>query len=653
MFEGGVTQTHLAEVMVIDDNPGNLSYLESLLTEEGYLVRAVNSSLFALKSIQAHLPDLILLDVKMPEVDGYELCRRLKADPQTKDVPVIFVSVLDRPEDHVKGFDSGGIDYISKPIHRQEVLARVRTHIALYQMQTKLEALVEERTTEIRQSTTELLTTSDLLKAVYEANPDLQFVLDMNGIITNYHTQNEEGLYTTPENFIGKTMQQVLPVDVGEQFKNAFGAAATSNSLVTIEYMLSMPTGDFTYEARIISLQDKRLVVTVRDITERIQMEEEILKARKLKSMGVLAGGIAHDFNNILTGLFGNIELAKMKLSEEHAAYTYIDSAHHALERAANLTKQLLTFAKGGDPLLESVDITQVIRDSTEFSLSGSNIKTVQNLPDNLWQGKVDKGQVSQVIGNLAINAKQAMPDGGILTIDAVNVKDIKDNAVRHLSGDYIKISIRDEGIGISDKHLEKVFDPYFTTKQAGSGLGLTSVHSIVTKHNGHISIDSELGVGTTITLYFPAEISPDKTTDTVPLSVVEKSESSLGHILIMDDDVMVRNLSVDMLVSCGFSVDTAEEGKEALEKYISAAKSDKPFDIVIMDLTIPGGMGGKEAISELLAIDPKAKVVVSSGYSTDPIMANYGDYGFKGRLAKPFRMGDMEQVLFRVMALG
>jgi len=417
--------------------------------------------------------------------------------------------------------------------------------------------------------------------------------------------------------------------------------------------MLTMPTGDFTYEARIISLQDKRLVVTVRDITERIQMEEEILKARKLKSMGVLAGGIAHDFNNILTALFGNIELAKMKLSEEHAAYTYIDSAHHALERAANLTKQLLTFAKGGDPLLEAVDIAQVIRDSTEFSLSGSNIKTVQNLPDNLWQGKVDKGQVSQVIGNLAINAKQAMPDGGILTIDAVNVKDIRDNAVRHLSGDYIKISIRDEGVGISDKHLEKVFDPYFTTKQTGSGLGLTSVHSIVTKHNGHISIDSELGVGTTITLYFPAETSPDKTTDTVPLSAVGKSESSLGHILIMDDDVMVRDLSVDMLMSCGFSVDTAEEGEEALEKYISAAKSDNPFDIVIMDLTIPGGMGGKEAISELLAIDPKAKVVVSSGYSTDPIMANYGDYGFKGRLAKPFRMGDMEQVLFRVMALG
>jgi len=498
----------------------------------------------------------------------------------------------------------------------------------------------------------ELNQANTLLRAVNESSRDLQFILDRDGVVTDYHAHEQKDLYLDPENFMGKKMQEVVPKKIGEQFQSAFDAALSCNSLVSFEYVLHMPTGDFTYEARIVSLVDERLVVTVRNITERIQMEADILNARKLESIGVLAGGIAHDFNNILAGLFGNIELAKMKLPEGHAAYPYIETATQAFERATLLTQQLLTFAKGGVPLLESVNVKQIIRESLEFNLSGSNVRGVLNLPDNLWQGKVDKGQISQVVGNLTINAKQAMPNGGVLTIDAENVKDIKDKARPNLSGDYVKIIMRDEGEGISDKYIEKIFDPYFTTKQAGSGLGLATVHSIVTKHNGHISIESKIGIGTTFTLYLPAEKNLHDSADTAPARVTEKPNSQLGRILVMDDEESIRELFSSMLESCGYCVNCAAGGDEALDKYICASKSGNPFDLVITDLTIPGGKGGKEVMTELLVINPLVKVVVSSGYATDPIMANYADYGFSGRLAKPFKLADMDKEISRVMDL-
>ncbi len=394
------------------------------------------------------------------------------------------------------------------------------------------------------------------------------------------------------------------------------------------------------------------VVLVFQDVTEQMKTEQELFKSKKLDSIGVLAGGIAHDFNNILTGLFGNVELAKMKLPHDHEAYTYLEIANQALQRATNLTKQLLTFAKGGDPILEAVSIEQAIQDSIKFNLSGSNVRTVLNLPDNLWQIKADKGQLSQIMANLTINAKQAMPEGGALHIDAENIKNINDSAARHLSGDFVKLSIRDEGVGIYAKYIEKIFDPFFSTKQTGSGLGLATVHSIITNHNGHISVDSKPGIGTIFTVYFPAELSLYKTTDTIPLSVTEKPKSTSGHILVMDDEEILIDVSTAMLESYGYTVDSAVDGKEALEKYISADRSDNPFDIVIMDLTIPGGMGGKEAVNKLLAIYPKAKVIVASGYSTDPIMANYRDYGFKGRLVRPFQMDDLERELTRVMKI-
>ncbi|WP_321369246.1 cache domain-containing protein [uncultured Desulfuromusa sp.] len=389
-------------------------------------------------------------------------------------------------------------------------------------------------------------------------------------------------------------------------------------------------------------------VIVFRDETERLKTEEELFKARKLESVGLLAGGIAHDFNNILAGLFGNIELAKRKIPEGHAAYSYLQVANQALERATNLTKQLLTFAKGGEPLLEAVSVEQVIDAVVQFNLSGSQVKAEFVFPEDLWPVNADKGQFGQIFANLTINAKHAMPMGGTLHISAENISLSADKPSRMVPGDYVKLLVRDEGIGMTAEVLDKIFDPYFSTKQTGSGLGLATVRSIVKKHKGSIFVISEPGRGTSFTLYLPAEKTDCNSVISAATQNVD-STISAGRVLVVDDEDIIQKVLVDMLILNGYSVDTADEGRTGKDKYLAARHSGQPYDLVIMDLTIPGGMGGKEAAEEILKVDPHARIIASSGYSTDPIMAKYWDYGFKGRLLKPFRLDDLTNEISRI----
>jgi PAS domain S-box-containing protein len=389
------------------------------------------------------------------------------------------------------------------------------------------------------------------------------------------------------------------------------------------------------------------VVIVFKDITARLKREEERLKANKLESIGILAGGIAHNFNNILTGIFGNLEFAEAKLPRTHQAYKFINTAHHAMERATELTKQLLTFAKGGDPLIESLNIQEVINNALEFNLSGSNVKAGLNLPDDLWQVKADKGQLNQIFSNLIINAKHAMPDGGNIYIEAENCATTD---IPNLSGDFIKIIVKDDGVGIPAKFIKQVFDPYFTTKQTGSGLGLATVHSIISRHNGHIAVKSTPQTGTIFTIHLPAVKTSPRQEETTTVSSIEYTSPMSAHILLMDDEKMILDVSSTLLESYGYQVEIATDGNEALKKYRSATASGRPFDLVIMDLTIPGGMGGKETIKKLLAFAPDAKVIASTGYSTDPVIANYKKYGFKGQLVKPFRLEVLKAEVARLL---
>ncbi len=391
------------------------------------------------------------------------------------------------------------------------------------------------------------------------------------------------------------------------------------------------------------------VVLVFRDVTEKLRLEQEQLKLKKLESIGILAGGIAHDFNNILTGLFGNLELARLKLSNKSPAFNYIQTAFTALERATKLTKQLLTFAKGGEPILENVNIKSIIKSNVEFNLSGSKIKPIFDFPDNIWEIMADKGQISQVISNLIINSKQAMPDGGKIYISVKNIKSIEKEGISHYKGKYVLITIKDEGIGISQKHIEKIFDPYFSTKQEGSGLGLAIVHSIISKHNGYISVESSIGKGTTFYIYLPAS-KPRKNNMIKRKRNKSENKKRNINILVMDDEEIIRDVASSMLNLLGYNVELAVNGEEAIDKYKAYMEKGKKFDLVIMDLTIPGAIGGKETIREIKKLDSSVKAIVSSGYSTDPVMSNYEKYGFKGKLLKPFQLSEVEEEIERVL---
>lgn len=388
-------------------------------------------------------------------------------------------------------------------------------------------------------------------------------------------------------------------------------------------------------------------VLVFRDITDRNRMQEEVLKLRKLEGIGRLAGGIAHDFNNLLTGIIGNIEFATRQLDPQAKnVHENLEKAMKASLRASDLTQKLLTFAKGGDPIKKSTAISEVIKDSAEFSLLGSKVALDFDIDDNLWAAEVDAGQISQVIQNLVINAVHAMPEGGTITIRSQN---IQSNSTRAAvlplkAGTYVKISVRDHGCGITEDVRDKIFDPFYTTKQEGSGLGLSVVHSIVSKHGGYIDVQSEPGKFTEFSVFLPALGNvPNK----VNKSATQKSESmATGRILVMDDEEFIREILSEILINLGYEVTAVNDGQQVLEKY-----QQQDFSLVIMDLTIPGGLGGRETIKLLRKFDPQVKAVVSSGYSNDPVVAEYEKYGFCGYLNKPYIIKDITRLLEKISA--
>ena len=384
------------------------------------------------------------------------------------------------------------------------------------------------------------------------------------------------------------------------------------------------------------------MVAAIRDVTTKKQIEAELTKAQKLESIGVLAGGIAHDFNNFLTAILGNVSLAKMYSTDNAKINPILARAEKAIIQAKELTHQLLTFSKGGAPLKKTTSIVDVIQDSAKFTLRGSDIYCEVKSTDNLWNVVVDAGQISQVVQNLILNAVQSMKKSKKIFVRIENNNLVDDEYPGLEGGKYVKISIIDQGGGIPERDLIKIFDPYFTTKPQGTGLGLTTTYSIIKQHEGYINVKSQVGKGTTVELFLPATEKKAK----IEKNIKPVVHNGRGKILVMDDDIMVRELLSQILDHLGYEVDEAENGETTLEKYKTAKSNGDPIDLIIMDLTIPGGMGGKETIKELIKVDPEVKAIVSSGYSNDPIMAKFNDYGFIGVLNKPYNVETLSDAL-------
>jgi signal transduction histidine kinase/ActR/RegA family two-component response regulator len=391
------------------------------------------------------------------------------------------------------------------------------------------------------------------------------------------------------------------------------------------------------------------MVMVFRDITDALRVQEERAKASKSASLGLLAGGIAHDFNNILMSIMGNLSLARMSKSRSGAARAF-DEAQRACLKARQLTWQLLTFSRGGVPLKKVLSISNILKESAILALRGSNVSCVFDIAPDLWAVSADEEQLIQVINNLVVNAQQAMTHGGAIEIRAENIIEPAhrwEHALRVEPGRYLRVSFADRGIGIPEENLGRIFDPYFSTKQKGSGLGLATAYSIVKNHGGYVSVASTPGQGTTLTVNLPASTGEAAVDSIAPIP------AGASRILVMEDEASVRGLTVRMLQSLGYAVEVVDNGTAAVEQYTQALKTSRPFDAILLDLMVPCGLGGREALEMISEIDPEVKAIMVTGCAQTSETTEFLDYGFKAVIAKPFTFEELKTTLRTVMLPG
>ncbi|WP_417914601.1 response regulator [Candidatus Electronema sp. JM] len=761
-------------ILIVDDQPASLKILLSFLQDRNFELRVLPSGAQALAALDHFTPDIILLDVLMPEMDGFETCRRMRKRPELTEIPIIFMTALSRLEDKVEGFAAGGVDYITKPFQQVEVLARISTQLSLRRKTLKLKAAQET-----------LLHQKTMLEALLDSIPDPIYFKDLNNCYLGCNRAFEQFAGKAEAEILGRTDSEFLPPVLAASFRSHDAAMLADRTASRNEEELTGPdnetalydvlkspyigpdggllgligicrnitelkkaerqaeeererlsvtlhsigdgviatdvlgrisycnkvaeqlTGWSLAEAadqpssevfRIINekteaacadpvrqvlelgravtldshtalirrdgsrlsiadscapIHDRagRLLGTVivfRDVTNERKITEEMLKIRKLESVGLLAAGIAHDFNNILTAILGNIELAGVMLqTDSRQTAALLTDAQKAAIRAAKLTRQLLTFAKGGEPVKEAIDLAELVQEAADFVLLGSSVSCDYTFADQLRLISADSSQISQVIQNIVLNAKQAMPEGGKIQISCVNVAGAAETVLppELRQGDLVRITIQDRGRGIPPHIIDKIFDPFFSTKPEGSGLGLAICHSVIMKHGGWIAVQSELGRGTMFAVYLPAA-KPDELAAGRTIRKEEAAMKQTALIMVMDDEPMLRDLAKAQLHALGHEAVLAADGEEAAASYARLRDEGRPVDLVIMDLTIPGGMGGIETARLLLELDPAARLIVASGYSNDPVLAEYRKYGFRAAVAKPFSLNDLRRAI-------
>jgi len=485
---------------------------------------------------------------------------------------------------------------------------------------------------------------------LFRFSNDGTFLHDLDGRILDANQWVLDQFGYSRAELLDMAVPELHPPEVLEVSLSAFEQIA-ADGVVNFEITFRKKSGDvFPAEvsSSLFEFGGKRVIQgIVRDITGRKRLEEELLKVQKLESVGILAGGIAHDFNNILTAILGNIGLAKMHAELDTRLQQRLVKAEKACLRARDLTQQLLTFSKGGVPIRKIASVATLIEETAEFAVRGTNVYCMTLVPDDLWPVDIDEGQISQVINNLVLNAAQAMPEGGTVEVRAQGVSLDEGQVLALPAGRYVEVSIEDHGVGIPEKHLSKIFDPYFTTKQQGSGLGLATCYAIIKNHDGAVTVESELGAGTVFRFYLPASGEEVRPSQAVEAAIA----TGTGRVLVMDDEEVVREVAIQILGHLGFEAEAVSDGAEVIARYQESKAAGRPFDAVIMDLTVPGGLGGKEAVVRLLEIDPGAKAIVSSGYSNDPVMARFEEYGFSGVVSKPYTIKDLSETLRDVMA--
>jgi PAS domain S-box-containing protein len=647
-------------ILIVDDIAANLRVLSDLLVAQGYQVSPATSGSFALRSIAFKIPDLILLDVRMPEMDGFEVCRRLKADEQSRSVPVIFISASDDMVDKVKGFEVGGVDYITKPFQALEVLARVATHLALRSMQKQLEAqniqlqqeitereriehelrehkahleeVVAERTAALRQEMVVRERAEKKIVASEEKYRSLVNNINIGIFRTTFPGQFLQVNpamakifgYASPEQ-----MMENSALDLYREVKDRerlWEEAHAKGGVRNREVAMMKNDGTPLWVALTASVQyDERgtaqwLDGVLEDITERKALEVQLLQAQKMEVLGTLSGGVAHDFNNILTGIIGYGQLLQMKLPSGTPLRTYVDQIMASSERAAHLTKSLLTFSRKRELDTKPTDINTIITNFENFltMIVGKKIELKVSLDSAELIALADTGQVEQVLMNLATNAKDAMPEGGIFTIKTETMEPDSQFLMLHPSlhpGKHVLISVADSGVGMDENTKRKLFEPFFTTKEEGkgTGLGLSIVYGIIKQHQGEIMVSSERGAGTTFRMYLPLVKSADEVKAVVsPLPPRGRGET----ILLVESDSGVRFLAKTVLEQSGYAVIEAVDGEDGFRKFTEHMDA---VQLLLTELMLPT-ISGKELYDQVRNNKPDVKALFTSNFTPEII---------------------------------
>jgi PAS domain S-box-containing protein len=628
-----------ARLLIVEDENIIAKDIQRRLTRLGYSVPAIASSgRDALQKTADVRPDLVLMDIVLKgDMDGVDTAARVQTRFQ---IPVVYLTAYADEHTWQRAVAMAPFGYVLKPVIDR-------------QLQTVIEIALDKHRTErhIAASEKQLFTT---LRCVGDAI----IATNTEGRITFMNPAAEFLTGWSQDDAYGQHVEQVCRIvveatqsPVVHPLREAMRIERIGRPHNDRLALITRHGQRLPIEENATPLRDEHgvtigSVLVFRDITARQRTEEALLTARTLEAVGTLAGGIAHNFNNILMVIMGRLSLAKLHVRSNEPLSTQLSEAERATQQATDVARQLLTFAQGGTPVKQLTTLRPLLQETCQRTLAGSQTQYIVTAGDDLWSIEVDRGQIRQVFHNIIVNAREAMRAPGTLRMLAENVTLSDTDRLPLAAGPYVQISIIDQGEGIPPAHLDKVFHPYFTTKERGRGLGLAIAHAIVEKHNGQILITSVVGESTVVHIYLPAR--PDATVSRE--GAMPRMQTGQGKILIMDDEEVIRILLSSMLSRLGYTVESAREGAEALALYRRAQEAGEPFDAVIMDLMIIDGMDGKEAIDKLREMDPQVKAIVSSGYSNDQVLADFQRYGFQGVLAKPYHLEELSTVLQQVI---
>jgi two-component system cell cycle sensor histidine kinase/response regulator CckA len=625
-------------ILLIEDHPDSRRNLRRLIEQRGHEVVACASA----EEAEAELAKgetfpFLILDWMLPGKSGVELCRDLRARTNGDEMYILLVTARANPEDLEQALASGANDYLTKPLDARGLSVRLSVaerHIQGLEERNHARGALQESA---RRMTDILEKTSDGFFAV---NTDWNF--------TYLNAEAEIMLGAARDSLLGQNIWAKLPNLVGSVFEQNYRAVMSDQ--IAIEFEALDIKGRAWFEVHSYP-SGGGISVFFRDVTERKRAADERLTTSKLESLGTLAGGIAHDLNNILTVISGNIGLAQLEAPSHHSGnlLSFLAKAGQAAQHAARLSNQLLTFSKGGAPLKKVASVSDLLQHAAEFSLHGSNLRAAIEIEDHLGKAEIDVGQVEQVINALIINARETMPNGGSVNVSAENVQIDERSGLPLEAGRYVKVAVADHGPGVPPELVDKIFDPYFTTKQTSSGLGLAISYSIIRKHGGFLHLEDNSPAGATFAFYLPAahgKVMSDS------LQTNDRSfHFNQQRILVMDDESAIRELTSQLLVTMGYEVTAVPDGSEAVRIYERAVRKGEYFRAVILDATVRGGLGGVETIERLRTIDPEVNAIICSGYSDEAALSEFLSYGFRGALPKPFTRRELAAVLQKTLA--